>query len=170
MLVTDENIELSVLHDANNFQISDLDSEIKVDRLCSALLKKFHQYLLNEKQLEALEAGALAAGADYFLREFMIGKKRANIFSASGENIRQFAGNWYIISNLEPNMEELSVMLQGAAHFFNYCDSHKLIKSGIATEIANTCEMTDYFQQRIDDFHAISGDGYTKWDQDCPLD
>ena len=99
----------------------------------------------------------------------MVGKRRMNIFDATADQVRQFAGNWYIISNLEPNMEELSAMLRGAASFYRYCADHKLITEDIAEEIASTCDKREYFQKRIDDFHAISGDGYAAWDQSCPL-
>lgn len=169
MKITDENIELATLHDKTNYQITDLDSEIYVDRLCAALLKKFHQYLLHNDKLEPLEAGSQAAGADYFLREFMVDKRRKNIFSANAEQVQQFAGNWYIISNLEPNMTELSVMLKGIASFYRYCAAHDLIQPQTARQIAQVCEKTEYFQQRIEDFHNISGDGYSAWDKACPL-
>ena len=169
MKITDEKLELSALHDKSNYQVDDLDSEIRADRLCSALLKKFHQYLLQERRLEPLEAGTQAAGADYFLREFMLGKKRENIFSASAEQVEQFAGNWYIISNLEPNMAELDTMLAGTANFYNYCAANNLISAETAKQIAETSKKLDYFRQRIDDFHNISGDGYAAWDKACPL-
>ncbi|WP_303720929.1 hypothetical protein [Malonomonas rubra] len=169
MNISDEQIELKTLHNKSNYRIDDLDSEIRVDRLCSALLKKFHQHLLRQLQFDPLNAGSQAAGADYFLREFMIGKRRQNIFDATAAQIKQFAGNWYIISNLEPNMEELGVMLQGTASFYRYCADNNLVQPETADEIVETCQQTDFFQQRIEDFHAISGNGYTDWDRACPL-
>ncbi|MDX2480310.1 MAG: hypothetical protein QNK24_08225 [Desulfuromusa sp.] len=169
MKITNENIELTVLHDKSNYQISDLDSEVYVDRLCSSLLKKFHQYLLQECRIEPLAAGSLAAGADYFLREFMIDKKRENIFDATAQRVEQFAGNWYIISTLEPNVTELGAMLEGTANFYQYCALNKLTNEETATHIRQICNKIDYFQQRIEDFHDISGDGYSSWDKACPL-
>lgn len=169
MNIVDKNIELKTLHDKSNFQIDDLDSEIRADKFCSALLKRYHQYLLNKLDLAPLEAGSQAAGADYFLREFMIGKRHQNIFTATAEQVRQFAGNWYIVSNLEPNMDELSAMLRGTANFYRYCAEHDLVEPAVAKEIAATCDQTEHFQQRIEDFHNISGDGYAAWDQACPL-
>lgn len=169
MKITDKNIELAILHDKSNYQIKDLDSEIYVDRLCSALLKEFHQHLLQERGIEPLEAGLQAAGADYFLREFMVGKNRENIFTASAERVEQFAGNWYIISNLEPNMTELEAMLAGTASFYHYCAANNLTTTEVATQIEQICKKTAYFQQRIEDFHNISGDGYAAWNKACPL-
>jgi len=169
MKVTDEKLELSALHNPNNYHISDLESEMAVDRLCTALLKKFHHYLLQERRLEPLEAGSQAAGADYFLHEFMIGKLRRNIFHASADDVRKFAGHWYIISNLEPNMAELNSMLAGTASFYRYCAEHQLTPLTTAEEIADTCRQSKYFQQRIEDFHNITGAGYNAWEQACPL-
>ena len=169
MKVTDEKLELTSLHNPENYSIKDLESEISVDRLCSALLKKFHQYLLQEQQLEPLEAGSQAAGADYFLREFVVGKLRCNIFRVTASQVRQFAGHWYIISNLEPNITELNAMLASAANFYRYCAAYQLVSAETADEIASTCQQSDFFQQRIEDFHNITGDGYSDWEQACPL-
>lgn len=152
-----------------NYDISDLATEIKVDQLCSMLLKDFHQHLLAELKLAPLDAGALAAGADYFLREFLIGGRQENIFNCTPERIRQFGGHWYIIRNLEPNMAELTTMLSGTAGFYQYCADKKLTEAGNAEAIRQSCSELDYYRQRIEDFHAISGDGFAAWEQACPL-
>lgn len=165
-----ENYELSTLHDKNNYQVTDLDSEIDVDRLCAALLKNFHQYLLSDAKFETLEAGSQAAGADYFLREFMVGHRRDNIFNGTAELVRQFAGHWYIISTLEPNMDELGAVLNGTISFYLYCAQNKLVAEATAEQIKLTCSQLDYYQQRIEDFHDITGDGFSHWKSNCPLD
>lgn len=170
MLNATETPAIKPLHDKSNYQIVDLDSEINADRLCSCLLKEFHQFLLRECQLEALEAGSQAAGADYFLREFMIGQRRDNIFHGSAELVQQFAGHWYIISNLEPNIAELQAILSGTVSFYQYCAQNQLTSMATAEQISETCNQADYFQQRIEDFHDISGDGYSSWKKQCPLD
>lgn len=159
----------SNLFNKSNYDIEDLDTEIKVDQLCSALLKSFHQYLLNERQIEPLEAGSLAAGADYFLREFIIGHRRTNIFDCTSEQVKQFGGNWYIVKNLEPNLSELAIILTGTASFFDFCAAKQLTSTANAEQIEQLCANFDFFQQRIDTFHEISGDGYRAWDQACPF-
>lgn len=162
-------IPIEALHSKENYDISSLEDEIRADRHCAALLKNFHRYLLDELQAEPLEAGALAAGADYFLREFIIGDRRENILDVTGRRIRQFGGNWYIIRNLEPNMEELLDMIEGADAFYRYCSTLKLVTAEIAEEVSRECARLDDFARRIEEFHAISGDGFKVWDQDCPV-
>jgi len=163
------NSDKTELFNKTNYQIDDLDSEIKVDQLCSALLKRFHQYLLNDLQLDPLEAGSQAAGADYFLREFIIGGRRDNIFNCTAEQIKQFGGNWYIVKNLEPKMPELEIMLSGTASFFMFCAANELTSSENAEQISSACADLDFFRQRINDFHAITGAGFKAWDKACPL-
>ncbi|NOY12184.1 MAG: hypothetical protein GXP51_00365 [Deltaproteobacteria bacterium] len=124
---TDENVELTVLHNKASFQIDGLSSEIHADKLCTALLKEFHRYLLHERKLDPLDAGSQAVGADYFLREFMIGHRRENIYNGSAEQARKFAGHWYIITTLEPNIKELAAILKGTASFYQYCAEYKLV-------------------------------------------
>ena len=169
MAQSTEDIPFSTLINPQNYSIDTLDSEIQADRCCTQLLKHFHRWLLNEQQLEALTAGRLAAGADYFLREFLIGARRQNIFSATAEQLRQFGGNWYIISNLEPNIAELKPMLQGTGLFYEYCAAQDLIDTDIAKQIDAIAKQPAFFTERIEDFHQLQDDGYSAWDQACSL-
>lgn len=169
MAQSTDNIPFSTLINPQNYTIDSLDSEIQADRGCTQLLKYFHRWLLNEQQLEELTAGRLAAGADYFLREFLIGARRQNIFSATAEQLRQFGGNWYIISNLEPNNAELEPMLRGTALFYDYCAKQDLIDTEVAKQIAATAQQAAFFSERIEDFHQLQDDGYSAWDQACSL-
>ncbi len=152
-----------------NYDTGTLEDELRINRLCKQLLKEFHQHLVAVLQLEPLEAGEQAAGADYFLLDFMIDHQRANIFASSEQYLKKFAGNWYIINNLEPNIEELRVMLDGTANFYHYCAKLKLVNPESAEQIAAACRQIDYYQQRIEVFLDISGDGYIAWEQECPL-
>ncbi len=167
---TPENISTATeLFNKNNYQADSLDDEIRADQFCRNLLQIFHQHLLKEQNLEALEAGSLAAGADYFLRDFMISNQRKNIFDCSATLVRRFAGHWYIISNLEPNMAELMPILKGTERFYHYCLNNKMMAAETAEEIRRVCSDYDYYQQRIESFHNITGDGYSDWGNACPL-
>ncbi len=169
--MTYNNVEISIedLHNTNNYEIDSLESEIRADQYCKQLLKRFHLWLLNDQNKEALAAGRLAAGADYFLREFMVGARRQNIFSATEEQLRQFGGNWYIVNNLEPNIPELEPMLEGAALFYCYSVSLGLFAEDEALDISSTAENIDYYRNRIEDFHQLKDDGYCAWNQACAL-
>ncbi len=169
MLPNSEEIPFSALIDEQNYNISSLESEIRADRYSALLLKHFHRWLLDEQHYEALEAGRLAAGADYFLREFLVGARRQNIFSATAEQLRQFGGNWYIINNLEPNIAELEPMLLGAARFYAYTIEQNLTHSETATAFCTAAEQLDFYRQRIETFNQLVDDGYSAWDQACPL-
>jgi len=153
--------------DIQDFNISDLDDEIRTDILCVEFLTAFHQHLLDNLELDPLIAGSRARGADYFLRDFIIADRRDNIFLIKPERIRQFAGNWYILSNMEPNMVELGDMLAGIAVFYEYCLDLGLIDNETGKEIAAHCLAVQYYTERIESFHAISGDGFIAWNDGC---
>lgn len=153
----------------DDFSIADLDDEILADKLCVEFLTAFHKYLLKDKELDPLLAGSRARGADYFLRDFIISDRRENIFLIESDRVRQFGGNWYILSNMEPNMEELGFILAGVATFYEYCHSLGLVDKETNDEIAAHCLALNYYQERIDAFHAIADDGYIKWNADCPV-
>lgn len=160
---------LAVRIDKNSYTITTLEDEVRVDQQCSALLKSFHRSLLEEQKLEPLEAGSLAAGADYFLRDFVIDNQRRNIFDVTAGSIRTFAGHWYITSNLEPNLAELTAMLKGAESFYNYCAHNGLIADETAGEIRVACNDFSYYAKRIETFLELTGDGFIAWEKDAPL-
>jgi len=151
------------------FNILNLEDEIRADQLLADLLRHFFQYQVEKIGEEPETAGLQARGADYFLREYIIGDCRENIYLTSPERIRQFAGNWYIVRNLEPNMAELGDILEGVAAFYVFVQSCGRISQAACDSIKRTCSDLDYYQQRIDSFWAIDGDGYLAWNKACPL-
>jgi len=153
----------------DDFSITTLDDEIHVDQLCVEFLSAFHKHLLDNKGLDPLLAGSRARGADYFLRDFVIADRRDNLFQLEPKRVRQFGGNWYIISNMEPNLEELGEILAGVATFYEYCHVLELIDKETNDEIAAHCLALAYYQQRIDAFHEIVDDGFIQWNADCAV-
>ncbi|MBD1399165.1 hypothetical protein [Pelovirga terrestris] len=158
--------ELNVQPD--NFYINHLSDEIRVEQLCQKLLKHFHQHLLDSGKFSPLEAGSMASGADYFLRDFVIDSLRANIFHITARQVRGFAGNWYVHRNLEPNMKELETILKGVREFYCYCANNSWAETTVCHQIAEICCDLDYFRERIDSFHALTGDDYPGWCEQCP--
>lgn len=152
-----------------NFEVRNLEDEIRVDGLCRRLLQEFHRELLQNRGLPSAEAGALAHGADYFLREFVIPDRRENIFSLPPGRVRQFAGNWYIVRNLEPNMAELTGILRGVAAFYDFCRQAGMVTDDLVAAVRAECAELDFYHRRIEAFWAIEGDGYRTWEEECSL-
>ncbi len=150
-----------------NYTIQSLEDEIKVDQLTKQLLQQYHQFLLDEKKVTALDAGSMASGADYFLRDYMVDCCRLNIFDITPKLIEGFAGNWYITNTLEPNMVELKSILIGTDGFYNFCLANKMVLQKTATKVGRACAQIDYYQQRIESFHNLTGDGFLEWNKAC---
>ncbi len=151
-----------------DFDVADWQDESRVDKLCQEVLRQFHRNLLDEQKCEPLEAGSLARGADYFLREFIIGDRQNNIFEIDPIRVRQFAGNWYIIKNMEPNMEELTDLLYGIDAFYNWATDSTLYNSQQQKDLNDYCQEFDSYRERIESFWAIT-DNYTEWDSEIPI-
>ncbi len=151
-----------------DFDVSDWKDETRVDKLCLEVLQKFHRDLLDGQKCDPLEAGSMARGADYFLREFIIGDRQENIFAIASKRVQQFAGNWYIIKNMEPNMEELSDLLFGIDAFYNWCSRIGQFDDQKQKEIHEFCQAHDSYQVRIESFWAIT-DNYSEWDSAISL-
>ena len=152
-----------------DYNIENLDDEIRVDKLCVDLVRHLYQDLTLQSKTPPEQAGELCHGADYFLREFIIGDRHENLFSAEATRVRQFAGHWYIIRTPEPNLSELKSILTGTAEFYRYLSKQKMVSKEAADAMTAQSEELDYFQKRIDDFWTIEGNGYDAWREACPL-
>jgi len=156
--------------DKAEYDVRTIDDEIRVDKQCVNLLRHLYQDLTAPGGQSAQEAGELCHGADYFLREFIVGDRHENLFAIDAMRVRQFAGHWYIIRTPEPNLTELGRVLEGTSAFYRFLARQGLISPSVAEAIAEQCREYEYYQQRIDDFWAIENDGYEAWRQACPLE
>ncbi len=154
---------------SSDFDIAGLDDEIRADRRCEELLRLFLRDLLEEEGLLPEEAGAHARGADYFLRDFVIADRRENIFALRPGRVRQFAGNWYIVKNLEPNLHELTSILQGVVAFYDFCLKVGKVSAPLAEAVRAESAELSWYGERIESFWAIEGDGYLAWERACSL-
>ncbi len=164
-----QSSDLADLYPAAIFEITSLADEIRADRACHELLKQFAADLA-AAGLDPEQSGSLAHGADYFLREFIIGDRRENLLRLRPGRVRQFAGNWYIVRNLEPNLAELFRILEGLAAFYQYLVEQGLVPGDTASQVLAEAADRPWFQARIDSFWAISCDGFQAWVRTCPLD
>lgn len=153
---------------ARDFTLGGLEDDLRVDRLCKGLLMRFY-----EEQLAAgtapEEATALAGGADYFLRDFVIDRLQANPLGEEPGLVRRFAATWYIVSTLEPDAAELGRFLDGVAVLYRFLHGHGLVSAPYLAAVEAECADRDYYAGRIESFWAISGDGYKAWERECPL-
>lgn len=154
--------------DKEAFRLRNDNDDLRVDSLCRELLQRYYGELLSGGTSPA-DATAWASGADYFLRDFVVDRKRASIFDELPGLIRQFAGNWYIVTTVEPNMVELSLQLQGICGFYRFLHGQGLISDAHFKEVKAECEDTAYYELRIESFWNLDGDGYSAWERECTL-
>ena len=154
----------------NKVEFSPVTQEdyLRVDNLCKGLLLWFYERL-QEDGMPPEEATALANGADYFIRNFLVDFKGYNLFDERPGIVRQFAGNWYIVNTLEPDIAHLDLHLRGVKAFYRFLCDHRLISAGYLQEIEKECVDLDYYEGRIESFWAIEGDGFLSWERECTL-
>lgn len=166
--MSDNDLSQQIL-DPNAYNVTSLDDEIRVDRLCAELLKIFCRDLVANDDAGPEEVSQLARGAAYFLCEFIVPHCMENIFHLDPLRVEQFAGNWYIVNNIEPNMAELTEMLTGIMAFYHYADQLGLVDTDRYAQISDSCRKLDYYHQRIESFLNITGDGFYDWNDACPV-
>jgi hypothetical protein len=152
----------------DDFSLGTLEDELRVDGLCRKLLERFY-CRLQEEGYSPEKATLLANSADYFVRDFVVAIKGRNLFDERPGLVRQFAGNWYIVNTLEPDIAELSRHLEGAAAFYRFLRHHALISAAYLDRIEQECADTQYYAGRIESFWEIRGDGYFAWERECTL-
>ncbi|WP_298439997.1 hypothetical protein [Geobacter sp.] len=152
----------------DDFAIASVDDEIRADGLCRKLLSRFYFSLL-EAGMSAEEATALANGADYYVRDFVVGYKHRNLFDERPGIVRQFAGNWYIVNTIEPSIEELAGHLAGVRAFYRFLAVRGDISAGFGAAVERECGELAYYDGRIRSFWEIEGGGYVEWERECTL-
>lgn len=152
----------------HDFDIENVDDEIRADNLSQELLKHFYLDML-AKGIPEEEASDKAKGADYFIRDFVISFKQRNIFTERAGIVRQFAGNWYIINTIDPEMPVLTAYLEGVKAFYRFLFDMKLISQIFLKHMEKECDDTSYYAERIESFWAIKDDGYIAWEKKCTL-
>ena len=154
--------------DRNDFRLGTLEDELRVDRLLRDQLFRFYEQLLYDG-LSPDKATLLTNGADYFLRDFVVAKMEKNIFDEVPGLVSKFAGNWYIVNTLDPDITELSGHLEGVAAFYRFLCSLGFISEGYLDNLILECAETGWYAGRIESFWAIKGDGYIAWERECSL-
>jgi len=154
--------------DKREFVPTTLEDELRVDRLCSDLLHRFYSESM-DAGLSPEDATALAGAADYFIRDFVVSIKTRSIFEERPGIVRQFAGNWYIVNTMEPLISEIDGYIAGIKGFYRFLHGHQLISLKFLQAIEAECADRDYYENRIESFWAISGDGYLAWEKECSL-
>jgi hypothetical protein len=154
--------------DKKAFVPGTLEDELRVDRLCKELVQSFYHETV-AAGFSPEEATLLAQGADYYARDFVVSIRQQSIFDEKPGIVKKFAGNWYIITTMEPNMLELADFLQGIKAFYRYLHGHCLVSTKFLQTVERECDDLDYYEQRIESFWSISGDGYSTWERECTL-
>ena len=162
-----ETLQPFVIDRAGFVCISDSEA-LRADSLCQELLLRFYHTEV-ERGADPIEATDWARGADYFLRDFLIDIKRANLFDEEPGMIRQFAGNWYVVSNLQPDFDHLYGQLEGVRRFYRFLNEQGAISSHFLARVEEECGDREFYRQRLHDFWTLSGDGYIDWDAACPF-
>lgn len=153
---------------AKDFDITTLEDELRVDELCRELLMAFYQERL-EAGIGEHEATLLANSSDYYIRDYLIGARQINPLDPTPGNVRRFAGNWYIVNTLEPDIKELKTHLDGIREFYSWLAQEGAVEESFRAAVDAECSNLEYYGERIDSFWDISGDGYITWERECSL-
>lgn len=152
-----------------DFDVATPDDEIRVDDLCACLLLAVRDRILAGGNSDPLRVGELCRGADHFLREFVIAECADNLLQLPPDRVRQFAGHWYIVRTLDPNSSELATILAGISVCYRTLAETGLVDPRRAEEITAACSELPAYCRRIEEYWAITGDGFDRWRAVCPL-
>lgn len=164
--MTDTHPEIEFEHD--DFDFADLEEELRVDERCQLLLKRFYLDLLN-RGMAPQQASDLAFSADLYVRDYLLDFGRLNVVRPQPGVVRRFAATWFITHTLDPEMRMLERHLIAIREFYAFLHREHLISADEVAFIEDEAGQTAYYQQRIERFHEIVGDGYIAWEAECPL-
>jgi hypothetical protein len=152
-----------------DFDFADMEEELRVDERCRSLLNRFYADLINSG-VTTQHASDLAFCADFYLRDYLLDFSRQNVVRPRPGIVRYFAGNWFIIKTLDPEIAVLELHLEAIAELYRFLHrQHYISRDELEYLLAETAQ-TDFYRQRIESFLSIYGDGYIAWDAECPLE
>lgn len=157
--------EIEFEHD--DFDFDTIEEELRVDERCQTLLKRFYQHLQG-RGLAPQAASDLAYCADFYLRDYLLDFTRQNLARPQPGVVRRFAASWFITHTLDPEIKALEQHLEAVREFYRFLHKQHLISKDELVFIEDEASQTEYYQQRIERFLAITGDGYSAWDAECP--
>ncbi|MBT1071765.1 hypothetical protein [Pelotalea chapellei] len=152
----------------DDFDFATIEEEVRVDERCQTLLQQFYQHL-QDSGLELQHASDLAYSADLYLRDYLLDFARQNVVCPKPGIVRRFAATWFITNTLDPDMNVLARHLEAISHFYRFLHLEHFISSEELAVMEDEAHQNDYYQQRINSFLAIHGDGYIAWEAECPL-
>ncbi len=157
-----------IVFDHEDFDFETLEEELKVDEQCRKLLQHLYAWLQLQGQTPE-RASELAYSADYYVRDFLLDFLRSNVLRPQPGQVRFFAGNWYITRTMEPEITVLQRHLDGIAAFYRFLCNRQLIAAKELAMIEAELGPCDYYQERINRFLDLKGDGYEEWERECAL-
>lgn len=157
--------EIEFEHD--DFECVTLEDELLVDQRCQQVLKHFYLYL-QQRGMSAEGASELAFSADLYLRDYLLDFARQNIARPQTGIVRKFAASWFITHTLDPEMTLLEQHLRAISELYRFLHRQHLISADELAFLLEEAAQADYYQQRIDSFLNITGDGFVAWDAECP--
>jgi hypothetical protein len=155
--------------EAADFDFEDIDEELRVDNNCRALLNRFYMDLLS-RGVSDQDASEATFCADYYLRDYLLDHLRQNIVRPRAGIVRFFAGNWFIVKTLDPEIAVLEKYLKAIAELYQFLHRQHYISKDELEYLLCETEQTEFYKKRIDSFLAICGEGYISWGEECQLE
>ena len=150
-----------------DFDFNTIEQELRADERCQSLLKRFYQHLQG-MGLELQKASGLAYCADFYLRDYLLDFTRQNLARPLPGVVRRFAASWFITHTLDPEIKALEYHLEAIRELYRFLHNQHLISLDELAFIEDEASQTGYYQQRIERFLAIKGEGYVAWEAECP--
>lgn len=160
-----QNIEIEFEHD--DFDFDNIDEELVVDERCQEILKRFYLYL-QQQGMPVEEASEMAFSADLYLRDYLIDFGEQNIVRPVPGTITVFAGSWFITHTLDPEYAMLERHLKAIIALYKYLHLQHLISAEELKFLMHEAAQNDFYQQRIDSFLSLTGEGFAEWDAKSP--
>jgi len=165
--MTVEQVQPELQFEHDDFDFVTLDEELHVDQRCQQILKHYYLFL-QQRGMTAQDASEMAFSADLYLRDYLLDFARQNVVRPQTGIIRKFAGSWFITHTLDPEVTLLKRHLAAIAELYRFLHSRHLISADELAFLEAEAGQIDFYQQRIDSFLQIAGDGFSEWDSDCP--
>ena len=137
----------------------------RLEKKTERLIKQFYNYLTENKGLSEETASAHAQRIEFFALHYLMDYEGKNLLDASGNDIENYLGDWYIRKVLNSSKSDVRPALVAFKKFFKFLYEKRKIGKEQLEDILLACESPQRYIRRFETYFELEPESET-WDEE----
>jgi hypothetical protein len=137
----------------------------RLEKKTEIVLKRFYRHLTEKKGLSEETASRHAGQIEFFAFHYLMDYNEKSILDASGSDIEDYLGNWYIRKVLNSTKSDVRSILVAFKKFFKFLYERGEIDKEQLGDILSACEDPQTYIRRFETYFELDPESEA-WDAD----